>query len=578
MRVMFVELIHNAALLVALSVFYRVLTSLRKEHIILYKILVGFLFGFIAIVGMNMPVEYSPGIFYDGRSMILVLSGLFGGGIIGGLAALTAGTYRAMLGGVGVFAGVSTIITSVLVGLFFRRMYKNKPENIRPFILWVIGVVAHISMLSSQLLLPWDRAFDVIQNIWMPVLLVFPFATLIVGTLLAAEEKQITALESIKQSNRLFQTLSDNSPVGIFRTDADGKITYINARLSDMTGVLPEDATGHNWLNAIHPEDRDSVFKKWEYTVASKNNVHIETRFLNRDGRVYMVSVDAVPELREDRTVNGYIGTIKDITEQKKYEEALIQSEKNFRKVLDESPLGIRITDLKETNVYVNDALLEIYGGTADDFISFQFSSVYTPESYRLHQIRKAKREKGKYVPIEYEVSIVNLKGETRHLHVYRKEIIWDGLPHFQSLYSDITEKKKAEQALRDNEESFREAEKIAQMGNWENNMLTNEGKWSENLFRVLGLQPYEIKDSFEEYLNRIYPEDIHLVNEGYEETMASREPAERQLRIVLPDGSLKWVLHKIVPVFSNEELVHLKGVVMDINQQKEAEFGLWRN
>ncbi len=419
---MVVDLVFNAALLIALSVFYRALTGLRKENIILYKIFVGSLFGLIAIVGMNIPVKYAPGIFYDGRSIILVLSGLFGGGIISGLAVLIAGVYRAMLGGIGVFAGISTIITSGLVGLFFRRIYKNRPENINPFILWIIGLVSQIFMLLSQLLLPWDKAFDVIQNIWVPVLLVFPLATLIIGTLLAAEEKQIVALETIKQSNRLFQTLSENSPVGIFRADANGMITYINARLSDMVEILPKDIAGYKWLNAVHPDDREFLSEKWRNAIISKTNIHFESRILKKDGSVVLVSAEAVPELREDGTVNGYVGTVKDITEQKRYQEALIRSEQNFRKVLDESPLGIRITDSVGTVVYVNDALLEIYGGTADEFINSQFSSIYTPESSRLHKIRKEKREKGEYVPIEYEISIVNLKGGTRHLHVYRKK------------------------------------------------------------------------------------------------------------------------------------------------------------
>ncbi|HCR89694.1 MAG TPA: hypothetical protein DIW50_04360, partial [Prolixibacteraceae bacterium] len=569
---MFVELVYNAALLVTLSVFYGALTRFRKGNNFLYRIFVGLLFGLIVIAGMNIPVKYEPGIIYDGRSVILILSGLFGGGVVSGVTILIAGVYRILIGGIGVYAGVVTIISCGLVGLFFRRIYKNKPENINLFVLWLIGVVGHVFMLLSQLILPWDRALDVIQNVWIPVLLIFPFATLIIGVLLGAEEKRIISHATIEQSKRLFQTLSDNSPVGIFRTNAVGTVTYINARLCRLADVSIDDAEGDNWLHAIHPEDRDILYEKWKKAIVSKTNFSAEFRLLNKDGRVTIVFAEAVPEIGENGSINGYIGTVKDITEQKKYEEALIRSEQNFRKVLDESPLGIRITDSNGDTVYVNSALLEIYGGTADEFIKSRLSTLYTPESYHLHQIRKEKRNKGEYVPLEYEISIINRKGEIHHLHVYRKEIIWDGGLHFQSLYRDITEKKIAEQALLKREESLREAEQIAQMGSWENDMPTGKGKWSENCYRIFGLNPFEMDISLDYFLSRIFPEDLHLIDEGYNEIMVGRKPIEKQMRITFPDGSKKWILNKIVPVFSDGELVLMKGVVMDINKRKEDE------
>ena len=73
MNQFFLSLTQNAALLVSLSVFYGLLSRIRSKNLNLYKILVGVLFGVIAIAGMNVPVEYGPGIFYDGRSVVLVL-------------------------------------------------------------------------------------------------------------------------------------------------------------------------------------------------------------------------------------------------------------------------------------------------------------------------------------------------------------------------------------------------------------------------------------------------------------------------------------------------------------------------
>ena len=530
------------------------------------------MFGGIVVAGMNIPVNYEPGIIYDGRSIIMVLSGLFGGGIVSLITIFIAGVYRTFIGGIGVYAGVATIISCGLVGLLFRRLYKNKPESISPLVLWLIGIVAHVAMLLSQLLLPWDRALMVIQNIWVPVILIFPLAVFLIGILLSSEEKRIAAFSLIEQSNRLFQTLSENSPVGIVRTDAQGKVMYVNAKMCSISGVSVNELMQENWLNVIYDEDKEAVYRDFMKAIQVKEGFSAEFRIIHATGAIVLVAVEAIPELLENGDINGYIASVKDITDQRKYQEALIRSENNFRKVLDDSPLGIRITDLDRMTVYINTALLNILGGAADDFLHSHFSKVYTPESYRLHEIRRKKRAKGEEMPSEYEVSVITKKGEVRHLHVYRKEIYWDGKLHYQSLYSDVTERKAAEQALLKREEMLREAEQIALMGSWEYDLVKNKTRWSENCYRLYGLKPFEIEPDFDYFRSLIHPDDQHFIDEALVEMMSSRQPLDTQVRVRFADGNYRWITDKIIPVFVDDQLVMLRGVNIDIHKQKMAE------
>ena len=143
----------------------------------------------------------------------------------------------------------------------------------------------------------------------------------------------------------------------------------------------------------------------------------------------------------------------QDITGRKRAEEELRVAEQNFRNSLDNSPLGIRIYTAESETLYANQAMLDICGSTIEGLNNIPMKQRYTPKSYAEYLKRKEKREQGKYVPFDYEVSIVREDDEVRHLAVFRKEVIWGGKTQFQTLFQDITERKRVEMALRQSEE-----------------------------------------------------------------------------------------------------------------------------
>ncbi|MEW5842706.1 MAG: PAS domain S-box protein [Bacteroidota bacterium] len=129
-----------------------------------------------------------------------------------------------------------------------------------------------------------------------------------------------------KESELLFYTLADNSPVGIFRTRADGYTTYVNPKWCQLAGMKAEEALGDGWLRAVHPEDQIWLAKGWKSATDKKQSSVTEYRFIRSDGKIAWVMGQAIPELNSEGQIKGYVGTITDITNIKLYEHGLIKA------------------------------------------------------------------------------------------------------------------------------------------------------------------------------------------------------------------------------------------------------------
>ncbi|MGQ7871217.1 PAS domain S-box protein [Sunxiuqinia sp. sy24] len=699
---MITDLLQNATLLITLTVSYSFLIRIKKSEGYGFRTLAGLLFGLIALIGMNMPVHFQPGIIFDGRSIILALAGLFGGSFVAGIVTIIAVTYRMILGGIGIWAGSATIIVSALIGLAFRRYHNNKPENIKPLLLLGMGFLTHVAMLSCQLILPWDTALQVIARIWLPIILIFPGTTLLIGLLLRNEIKRIAAESQIRESEaryrttlssigdavittdneglitfinpvaakltgwnakdavglpvklvfqiinehsrlkvecpvekvldqgtivglanhtllitkqgnerpiadsgapirneqgnitgvvlvfrdqteehklqrqlhereHLFHTLTDQSPVGIFRTRSDGYVNYINPKCCQLSGLDREKALAHGWLKAIHPEDRPLLTQRWANSTNKEKHSKLEYRFLKPDGSVIWVLDETGPELSPEGELLGYIGTIIDITERKQAEKALIQSRENFQQTIDESPYGMRIVSHSGETLYVNQALLSIYGlKDMQEYFDTPLSQRYSAQSLIEHEQRKQKRKNKLFVEPEYDIEITHRNGDVRNLHVFRKLIDWDGQPEFLAIYQDFTEQKKAKDALIRSEKSLKEAQEIAGMGHWEQDLIKNKTYWSENCYRLFGLKPYELTPTYKIFRSFIVPKDLAELDAGEKLLVESKQTVDIRFRILLPNGKKKWIMNRVIPEFQDDKLIKMRGINLDITESKK--------
>ena len=135
----------------------------------------------------------------------------------------------------------------------------------------------------------------------------------------------------------------------------------------------------------------------------------------------------------------------------------------------------------------------------------------------------------------------------------------------------DITERKQAEEALQKSEASLAEAQRIAHLGNWDWNILTNELHWSDEIYRIFGLAPQEFGATYEAFLNSVHPEDREFVRKSVDRALYDDEPYSIDHRIVLPDGEVR-IVHEQADITFDEtgRPIRMVGTVQEITEQKK--------
>jgi PAS domain S-box-containing protein len=128
---------------------------------------------------------------------------------------------------------------------------------------------------------------------------------------------------AITEREELFRTLSAAAPIGIFRTDADGRIIYTNQRWTEMTGLSAEMAQGRGWHTAVHPDDRAAAEALWKGGIAFGMELKDQCRFLTPEGHTIWVKWQTRALYDAEGMLKGYVGVVEDITQQRAAEQRL---------------------------------------------------------------------------------------------------------------------------------------------------------------------------------------------------------------------------------------------------------------
>jgi signal transduction histidine kinase/ActR/RegA family two-component response regulator len=240
----YLSLIQNVGLLVALTFVHGLLIRRAGQQRSGYTLVSGLLFGSVALVGMMTPMVFQPGLIFDGRSIIIAVAGLFGGPVTAGIAAVMAASYRYWLGGVGAPVGIMVIVGTAGIGVagyYLRRRYARVGSLPG---LYGFGLLVHLWMLICMSFLPAPLAHTVLRTIALPVLLIYPFATLLVCQLFLQMERHIAVELAWKEERSNLASLIQAIPDLLFEVGLDGRYYNCYARDPDKLVKPAEQLVG----------------------------------------------------------------------------------------------------------------------------------------------------------------------------------------------------------------------------------------------------------------------------------------------------------------------------------------------
>jgi PAS domain S-box-containing protein len=267
------------------------------------------------------------------------------------------------------------------------------------------------------------------------------------------------------------------------------------------------------------------------------------------------------------------VGVCTDITERKRAELALRASEEINRTLLGSLPQRVLYKDRNSVFVFVNSHLArdlgktpeEMVGKTDFDFFPMQLADKYREDDRRVMDTRQA-------VSLE-EINVVN--GRTRYVSVTKAPVIDDGGEVLGVLvvFDDITERKCAQEELRQSEERLRLALKAGGMGAWEWNVLTGEVVWYAEWKTEAGSKGDGLGKTFRSFILNVHPDDRHRVRRVVVGALRKRQGYEVEFRTKGPDGQIQWNYAKSRLLTDDTGApLRMLGVAFDITERKQAE------
>ena len=321
----YLALIQNIALLVALTFVHGLLIRHVRKQGTGYAILSGLLFGSVALVGMMTPVVLQPGLIFDGRSIVMTVAGMFGGPIAAGIAAGMAAGYRYWLGGVGATPGMAVVIGSAVIGVIGYYLRRKLPRVVSLAGLYLFGLLVHLWMIGCMSLLPAAVARLVLTNITLPVLLVYPFATLLVCQLFLQMERHIAVEQALEQERSNLASLIQAIPDLLFELGLDGRYYACYARHSEKLFAPYEQLVGRTVHEVLPAAAAEECCKALQEAYTSGHSHGRQIRLQLPDGEAWF----ELSVARKSGTISDqprFVVLSRDISLRKRHEEELLEA------------------------------------------------------------------------------------------------------------------------------------------------------------------------------------------------------------------------------------------------------------
>jgi PAS domain S-box-containing protein len=379
-------------------------------------------------------------------------------------------------------------------------------------------------------------------------------------TIERSQHKQ--AEQALRESEENYRQLTGSISDVFFEMDKDLRCTYWNRASEKLTGISAKDAIGKSLLK-LFPDIL--ITRKTKRVYLDVLRTQQPQTFINEylfGGKDFFFDISVYPSKR------GLSVFAKDITERMQSEEELREKEEFNFALFQHNPIEAIVVDRGGRVLKVNTAKRES-GDRLPNIGDVMYKDYAAKHEIDMHaELRECIRsDKKKRFPV--------LKYGDKFL-----DITIASFPDGAIITSlDITERKRAEEALEESEAMFNKAEMIAHLGTFKLDKPTNKVKWSRQMHRIFGIKPEEFDGSLETTLNAIHPDDREHAMSVSEAAIRAKKPYQVEYRVVHPDGTELSVVAKAEAVYDERgELVEVVGTVQDITERKQAEEALQKS
>jgi two-component system NtrC family sensor kinase len=376
--------------------------------------------------------------------------------------------------------------------------------------------------------------------------------------------------KALRDSEKRYRTVLDGMLEGCQIVDFNWRYLYLNDVAVEHARQPREALLGRTMMEVYPGIEDTEMFARLRQCMEKRLPVRAENLFTFPDGSQawFALSIEPVPE--------GIFVLSLDITERKQAEEALRESEARYRSLVNNVKLGILRSTPGPSGraLAVNPALEEITGYSRKELLLLDMEKLYAHPKERLAFMKELASAKGAI---------------TRELCWRRKDgseiVVLDRLIavrdeggdilYLDAIIEDITERKQAEEALGKSQARLAEAQRMAHIGNWELDLTSDTLIWSDEVYAIFGLKPRQFEATYEAFLDNIHPDDRDMVNKAYTESVKNKTPYSIVHRLLLKDGTVKYVEERGETFYEKGKPIRSIGTVQDITELKQAEEAL---